>query len=140
MKSIKPCATKKQQIFLAALMWSTVGIFLFARGLWNITLLDDPLKILWISLALMVGLLKAKIVLEKTARRIVSRIRARAENSCLFGFLSLKSWLLIIAMVAMGRILRISPLSRSLVWSIYIAIGAALFASSRIIWKQWNGV
>ncbi len=125
-------------MFLAAFMWTVVGLFLCGRGLLNILVLDDNLKFLWVGLALLVGLVKAKIVLEKTASKIAERISKRSSDSCLFGFLSLKSWVLIALMIVMGRLLRASPLSRSLVWSVYVAIGAALFASSRIIWKRWR--
>lgn len=136
--NFKPRGNRRQQMFLAALMWSAVGIFLFGRGVLNILVLDDSLKYLWVAIALFVGLVKAKMVLEKTAGKIVERIFQRSEGSCLFGFLSVRSWVLIALMIAMGRLLRASPLSRSLVWSVYVAIGAALFASSRIIWKKWK--
>ncbi len=136
----KPRGSLRQQMFLAALMWSAVGIFLFARGVLNIVVLDDSLKYLWVSIALLAGLLKAKIILEKTAARIAARILGRSSDSCLFGFLSGKSWFLIALMIIMGKLLRATPLSRSLVWSVYVAIGAALFASSRILWKQWRAM
>ncbi len=125
-------------MLLAALMWSAVGIFLFARGVWNIAVLDDQLKYLWIAIALAVGILKAKVVLEKTAGKIAGRILSRPEDSRLLGFLSRRSWFLIALMIIMGKLLRATPLSRSLVWSVYVAIGAALFASSRILWKNWK--
>ena len=138
--NLKPRGSCRQQMFLAALMWSAVGLFLFGRGLWNILLLHDSWKYLWVAIALFVGLVKAKMVLEKTAGRIAHRISQRSGRSCLFGFLSVRNWVLIALMIAMGRLLRASPLSRSLVWSVYVAIGAALFASSRIIWKRWHGL
>ena len=125
-------------MLLAALMWSAVGIFLFARGVWNIAVLDDQLKYLWIAISLAVGILKAKVVLEKTAGKIADRILNRPEDSSLLGFLSRRSWFLIALMIIMGKLLRATPLSRSLVWSVYVAIGAALFASSRILWKNWK--
>ncbi len=131
-------STQRQQVFLAAMMWSIVGLFLFARGIVNIFLLDDSLKYLWMALALVVGLVKAKIVLAKTADRIVARIFKRPPDASLWGFLSVRSWVLIVLMIAMGKLLRASPLPRSLVWSVYIAIGAALFSSSKIIWDKWR--
>ena len=133
-----PLACLKTQMLTAALMWSGVGIFLFARGLLNIVNVQDEYKPLWVGIALAAGLFKAKMVLEKTATRIVNRVKKRPDPSCLFGFMPIKSWLLIGGMILLGIILRKSPLNRSLVWSIYIAIGAALFASSRIFWKNWK--
>ncbi len=133
-----PLACLRTQMLTAALMWSGVGIFLFARGLLNIVNVQDEYKLLWVGIALAAGLLKAKMVLEKTATRIIHRIKERQDPSCLFGFMPLKSWLLIGGMIMLGIILRKSPLNRSLVWSVYIAIGAALFASSRIFWKNWK--
>ncbi len=138
--TFKPKGDMRQQMFLAALMWSLVGVFLCVRGLINILVLEDNLKYLWVILALFIGLVKAKMVLEKTAGKIADRIFQRSSDSCLFGFLSLKSWVLIVLMMSMGKLLRLSPLSRSLVWSVYIAIGAALFASSRILWRRWRQI
>ena len=134
----KPEASRKSQMFLAALMWSAVGLFLCTRGLLNILQIDDDLKFLWIVASMVGGLFKAKMVLEKTAMSISRRIQSRGEPSCLFGFLSVKNWVLIIAMIFLGICLRASPLSRLFVWSIYIAIGAALFSSSRILWGRWQ--
>ncbi len=135
-----PTACTRTQMFAAALMWSIVGMFLFFRGLLNIWFLQDPYKFVWVAIALAIGLVKAKMVLENTAVKISSRIKDRPEPSCLFGFMPPKSWLLIIGMIILGILLRKSPLNRSLVWSIYIAIGAALFASSRIFWKSWKSL
>ena len=134
-----PGACQKTQMLTAAVMWSVVGAFLFSRGFFNIIQIHDPYKPVWIGLALVAGLFKAKVILEKTARKIAARIKQRPEPSCLFGFMPVKSWLLIGGMIFLGVVLRKSPLNRSLVWSIYIAIGAALFASSRIFWKNWKG-
>ncbi len=139
-KNFMPGACLKTQMLTAAIMWSVVGAFLFSRGLINILQIHDPYKPLWIGLALAVGIFKAKVVLEKTANKISARIKQRPEPSCLFGFMPLKSWLLILGMIFLGVMLRKSPLNRSLVWSVYIAIGAALFASSRIFWKGWKGL
>ncbi len=133
-----PVACLKTQLLTAAIMWSVVGLFLFCRGLFNIIFVHDPYKPIWVIVALAAGLIKAKVVLEKTALKIVSRISSRPEPSCLFGFMPVKSWLLIAGMIFLGVVLRKSPLDRSLVWSIYIAIGAALFASSRIFWIKWK--
>ena len=130
----------KKQLLSAAIMWSAVGLFLFFRGVINISFLDDPYKYLWVAIALFLGVFKAKFVLEKTAERIIERILKRKEPSNLFGFLPLKTWFLIGSMIGLGILLRHSPLNRSLVWSVYVAIGAALFASSRIFWKGWKGV
>ncbi len=130
--------TIKKQVFLAASIWSVVGIFLFLRGLLNIIQLTDPYKYLWLLAALFLGLIKAKVVLEKNAQKISNRILSRQNPSSILGFLPLKSWLLIGSMVAFGFFLRHSSINRSLVWSIYIAIGAALFASSRIFWSVWK--
>ena len=130
--------TTKKQILLAAIMWSAVGIFLFLRGLINIFQLTDPYKYLWLIIGLILGLVKAKVVLEKNAQKISKRILSRTNPSSFWGFLPVKSWLLIISMIAFGFFLRHSNLNRSFVLSVYVAIGAALFASSRIFWNNWR--
>jgi len=139
-RKFTPVACLKTQMLTAAVMWSIVGLFLFSRGLFNIIFVNDVYKPLWIAVALAAGFFKAKLVLEKTAMKIASRIFDRPDPSCLFGFMPVKSWLLIAGMILLGILLRKSALNRSLVWSIYIAIGAALFASSRIFWIKWKSL
>jgi hypothetical protein len=133
----KPAAGARTQLGLAAVMWSTVGLVLAAAGaswVWRSTPGSAP----WLlGGAAAVGVLKSRLVLDRTARRIVGRIRARGDGRCLGGFLSLRSWALVALMVAGGRLLRTSHLARSWLGFLYVAIGIALASSSRVSWREW---
>jgi hypothetical protein len=90
--------------------------------------------------AIALGFLKARFVLNRSARRVTDRIESRGDGRCIGGFLSWKTWLLVVAMILLGRLLRLSPLPRPILGLIYAAIGFALLAASRLLWARWRAV
>ncbi len=92
----------------------------------------------WLVVAAFVGVLKGLLIFDKTAERIISRIHSRKEDRCLGGFLSLKSWGMILFMIFLGMSLRVSPLPGVIVWGVYVSVGAGLFFSSRLFWMEWS--
>ena len=132
----KPVAPIRVHVFLVALMWTVVGLFLFVRGADNMMSLTG-VNPWWLVVAAFIGVLKGWLIFDKTAVRVISRIESREENKCLGGFLSLKSWGMILFMVFLGMSLRVSPLPGVLVWGVYVAVGAGLFFSSRLFWMEW---
>ena len=133
----KPVASVRVHVFLVTLMWTIVGLFLFVRGAGNMMSLPGPVNPWWIVVAAFIGVLKGRLIFDKTALRVISRMESREENKCLGGFLSLKSWGMILLMVFLGMSLRVSPLPGVLVWGIYVAVGTGLFFSSRLFWMEW---
>jgi hypothetical protein len=95
-------------------------------------------RILTIGAAILVGWLKARYVLDRAALRIVARIESRGDGRCLGGFLSWRSWMLVAAMIGLGRALRSSPLPLRLRGALYLAIGVGLAVASRRIWAAWR--
>jgi hypothetical protein len=139
LEHLTPRASRRQHLFLAALLWSVVGAVLFLVGCrWVIAGATGATRPLLVALALGVGLAKGRFVLDRTARRITGRILERGDDRCLGGFLSWKSWLLIAAMSASGRLLRGSHLPPAGIGTLYAAIGTGLVFSSRIAWRQWR--
>lgn len=100
-------------------------------------ILPETVNPLWIIVATFIGMLKGRLIFDKTAERVISRILSREGDRCLGGFLSLKSWGMILFMILLGMSLRVSPLPGVLVWGVYVAVGAGLFLSSRLFWKEW---
>ncbi len=135
---LKPAAPASAHLLAAAVMWSVVGLALGIRGLINLDF-SAWTGAVWAVAALIVGGFKGQFVLKKTACRAISRIIERGDDKCLGGFMSLKSWLLIASMIIMGKLLRASPLPHNLVWSVYVAVGAALSVSSRFFWQARFG-
>lgn len=134
---IKPSASARVHILTAALMWTLVGGFLFLWGARGLFEASGRNGLLWVVVATGIGLIKGKVVLQKTASRVTARIKERGDDRCLGGFMSVKSWALIAVMAASGRFLRHSDLPRLIVWGVYVAVGVALVFASRIFWREW---
>jgi hypothetical protein len=131
-----PAASRGTHLLAAALLWSLVGTGLIAVGVHWVMASHAHHALLVLPLAGGIGWLKARLFLDRTARRIVRRIEERGDGRCLGGFLSWKSWLLVLCMILLGRALRLSPLP--LLWrgGIYAAIGTALLVASRVVWRR----
>ena len=116
-------------------MWTLSGTGLFiAGGIWirqSRVSYAAPL----LAGAVAVGLIKAFLVLNRSADRVARRITERGDGKCLGGFLSWKTWILVAVMIALGRLLRASPLPKAPRGAIYCAVGTALLAGSARIWR-----
>ena len=135
----KPAAAVATHLMLAWLMWALVGAALFvfgARWVWEAAPTAGPLIA---AGAVVIGAAKSRLVLDRAARGIVERIRARGDGRCLGGFLSLRTWALVVFMMTAGRLLR-GTLARGIVGPLYVAVGTALCISSRLSWRAWRGM
>ena len=138
-ENLKPRASTRFQLLLAGVMWSTVGGGLLLSG--AIWIRDGAPPLTGIALLLggaLLGALKARYILDGTARKIVIRIAERGEGRCVGGFLSLRSWGLVLGMVLAGRLLRKGLLPPAAAGTLYVAIGAGLLLSSRLAWQAWR--
>ncbi len=132
--TLKPSASYRVQLFLAAFAWTAVGVMLLSFGtnwLWGQDLMYIALAL---ALALGLGVLKARTAMRKAARRAIGRIRQR-DGKCVAGFFSWKMWLVALFMMAMGQALRHSPIPRHYLGVVYIAVGVALVLGSIFIWR-----
>ena len=137
LSSLKPAAPVRVHLFLAALTWSLVGIGLFVVGVrWGLQW-DSAWAIPLLVLAVLAGIGKAWMVLVKVARKSVLRIQERGDGRCIGGFLGWKSWLLVLLMMTMGRLLRGSGLPMHWVGLLYAGVGAALFTGSFVTWRAF---
>jgi hypothetical protein len=125
------------QLMLAWLIWVVVGAGLAgfgARWLWQAAPASAP----WIAIAAVaIGVIKSRLVLDGVARKVAERIRARGDGRCLGGFLSWRTWGLVVLMMAVGRVLR-GTLARGIVGPLYIVVGCALVLSSRYTRRAWR--
>ncbi len=135
----KPAAPASAHLLAAAILWSVVGLALGIRGLLNLDF-SAGAGMVWAAGAMVLGGIKGRFILKKTAFRAINRIIERGDGKCLGGFMSARSWLLITAMIIMGKLLRASPLPHNLVWSIYVAVGTALAVSSRFFWQARRNI
>lgn len=130
----KPGVSPKTHLFLASALWTTIGLLLIYRGIVYLS----PHNLLPLMLiGIILGSLKSFLVLNKAAARGVERIRRFGDNTCIGAVYSWRTWLLVVAMMLLGLIMRMSPLPSAFIGTACIAIGWALLFSSRYPWQQW---
>lgn len=138
-----PRAGVQMQLVAAATTWLLGLGFLLVRG---VLLIEEPAGVFrWNAaivpvavLAVILGVVKARLVLVTYAHKTVDRITAR-ERACFFGFFSWTSWAFIAVMMGGGTLLRHSALvdstaGRALLSLVYIAVGTALLIADRVLW------
>ena len=131
----KPGVPVRIHLFLAALIWSVVGFFLLTNGFVLISLQGK----LWYGVAgLILGTAKTFFILDRVALKNVKRIKDFEDKVCIGSVYSWKTWVLVAAMIALGRILRTTVLPGEVVGLIYIAVGWALMLASRLVWREWQ--
>jgi len=137
----EPAVSRRTLTLTAGALWSIAGLILIGRAV--IWLHDATLAVLLLAaLFAAAGLVKGKYVLAKIARRNVKRIRELSPHKpkvCIFAFQAMQSYLIVIAMITAGILLRLSPLPRHWLAMLYIAIGAALEWASVVYWKTGTG-
>lgn len=134
--------SRRQHLWIAATIWTLVGAGLFTMGLvfwFHLPYLGflDTQHLGVGALALGVGLLKGKIVLDRTANRVIDRVATLQEPNpfkSIFQMFGAKTIGLILAMMGIGVGLRIAGVSFEIRGLIYIAVGAALMWSCRCYW------
>jgi hypothetical protein len=129
----KPAAGVRTHLLAAALLWTCVGTGLLAVGaLWCF---GSRGTIFLLPGGLLIGAVKGHYIIRKMAMRNVGRIAARGEGKCLGGFISPNTWLLVLAMMSGGIILRHSSVPQAVLGVIYTAVGTALLTGSLRLWK-----
>ncbi|MBI5442851.1 MAG: hypothetical protein HY900_16760 [Deltaproteobacteria bacterium] len=131
----KPAAAARTHLLLGGLLWMCVGAGLSVAGTRWALQTGAAASAVLLAVGVALGLLKGKLVLERTARRSSERILRRGDGKCLGGFLSWQSWLFVVGMMALGAALRHSPVPRTLVAVVYVAVGVALLSASRVFWS-----
>lgn len=130
----KPGVSPKTHLFCASALWTVIGLFLIYRG---IVYLSGDNFLPLVLFGIILGSSKSYLVLNKAAERGVERIRRFNDNTCIGAVYSWKTWLLVVAMMLLGVIIRISPVPSAVVGTVCLAIGWALLYSSRYGWQQW---
>ena len=133
-RNLKPGVARKVHIFSAALLWTIIGGLLLGRGVIYLVRAGE----LWLILpGIAAGTLKSYLILDRSARSGLDRIRNFSDNTCLGAVYSWKTWMVVLAMMVFGLFLRNLSLPFALVGTICVAIGWALIFSSRLAWKGW---
>ena len=128
----EPAAKRTTLILVAGTLWSIIGLFLIGRGI-KVQLPLISISYIFISIAIIIGILKSKFIFAKIINKNVDRIKnlsPHKEKICVFAFQAYQSYLLVIVMMSVGILLRHLPIDHVYYGSILIAIGTALFLSS----------
>jgi hypothetical protein len=88
-----------------------------------------------VALALILGMIKGRIILAKTVRRVVTRIRSLPKPILLKDVYSPIYLLLILSMIALGFSFRYLPISMDLRGMIDVAIGSALIHGAMLYFR-----
>ena len=129
-----PAAQVKTRIFVAALLWSGIGAMLLTRGFLAVS---GSGREGWLAVAVILGAIKSRLVLDRLVHRNMARLHSLDGARCLGGVYSAKTWLMVAGMIALGRALRLSPLSPWITGLVYVTVGWGLFWSSRVGWVAW---
>lgn len=134
---VKPAAPAHAHLLMAALMWTTVGVFMLFRAYSYSRTLTPLVACVVVVTALAVGVFKGFKFLRPSAKKSAARIIHRGDGKCLGGFISVKSWLFVGAMVLLGRALRMAGLPPWFTSAILGAVGVALLMGSAVFWAGW---
>lgn len=128
---------------MAFFIWGLVGTGLliaggtFLFGDRSLSVLNGETAVSWtseiigLSIALVIGFIKGRFVLTKVARKYIARILALPESSPFYMTFSIKSWVMVVGMILLGRIIRAMGAPSLVVGSIYVAVGIALIIGCR---------
>jgi hypothetical protein len=134
---LKPAASRRVRLGLAAATWTAVGLGLLIAGVHFFVASQRPLHPAFLAAAAAVGLIKALLVLRPAAHRVIGRIQASGDDRCIGGFFSWQTWIVVAVMIAAGVLFRNSHLSRAVVGLVYVAVGVALLSASALPWRAW---
>ena len=136
---------KQRLLQIAGLIWVIVGLFLIYRGsgLYNLAVIEQNTSkgtlIISVILGVVIGIIKGKFVLSKTALRNRNRINQLVPPLSIHQIFSGAFYGLIAGMMVLGFLLREFNAYLGgyvVVASIYCGIGMALIAASSVYWKN----
>ncbi|GAB4281398.1 MAG: hypothetical protein Kow0067_00770 [Coriobacteriia bacterium] len=140
-RSVSPIVSERTQLLAAASMWLVGAGILLIRGAGY---LQGRSWHAWaLAVGLSLGVLKARMILDRAARSAVDRIRARG-SAHFFGFFSARSWTLVAVMMGGGMVLRrivVHPdaIGAGIMGALYIGVGTALLLADRAFWHALAG-
>ena len=126
----KPAVKRKYLILISGLMWITIGIMLNILAIRWLTESYVDTTWLYISVGVTLALVIHHFGFLKIVDRNLGRIKSLDPESCVFAFMSWRSYLLVLVMITMGILLRHSSIPLNVLSIIYIGIGLALVLSS----------
>ncbi|SFJ12896.1 hypothetical protein SAMN04488082_101394 [Desulfomicrobium apsheronum] len=138
LERITPRAYPRTRQLTAALVWSGVGFFLSAKGIYLFQEDSWGMLLAVIVAGAILGMFKSRLILDRVADRIILHIGAKPSRTCLGGLFSVRNWLLIAVMIIFGRTLSVLPIEAGIKTGLYVMVGSGLAYSSRLLWRAWK--
>lgn len=126
----KPAVTKSILLFLAGFVWFCVGTMLLVFAYSWLSDTPGTIFFTFFSLGGVMALLVHHFGFLKIVNKNIDRILPMVDKKCLFSFITWKSYMMIIVMIAMGTSLRHSSIPKPYLAILYTGIGLALILSS----------
>jgi hypothetical protein len=127
---LKPDVEQRWLLLIAGLMWGGVGAMLGRLAIEWLRFEVPPH--VWVFL--LAGAILAAAInhwgFARLAKQNVDRIKALGQKACIFAFQRWTSYVLVVVMITMGRLVRLLPIPRSYLAILYLGIGGALFLAS----------
>ncbi|MBI1858002.1 MAG: hypothetical protein HYR97_02675 [Candidatus Melainabacteria bacterium] len=133
---------KQLSLKIVGFIWMLVGLGLSLAGInWMLQLGFGVNLIIFLTTALVIGLLKGKFVLQKVAKKYYKRSDdiQYNRNDIFTGWakiMGIRGGVLIAVMMTIGMILRHSNIDRPILGIIYLAVGIALLYASKVFFKS----
>ncbi len=126
----KPGVDKRILLFLAGFMWICVGIMLLSFSYSWLSEYRTGNSLVHAGIGISAALVIHHFGFLRVVDRNLRRILPMEGKRCVFSFMSWKSYLLVAVMIAMGVLLRHSPIPKPYLSMLYTGIGLALILSS----------
>lgn len=134
--SLKPAVSKRWLFALAGLMWSGVGVMLCRLAYGWLQPLNNPQPMALTASGALMALLVYRFGFSKLASKNIRRIQQLPGRVCLFAFQEWRSYPLVVFMIALGILLRRSPVPKPYLAVPYIGIGGGLLAASTLYYRR----
>ena len=133
---------KRVLLFLAGFMWIGVGSMLLVLSYSWLNAYHIPGSFLFGTIGVAAALVIHHFGFLKIVDKNLGRILPMEGKRCVFSFLTWKSYIMVALMVALGVLLRHSPIPKPYLSMLYTGIGLALILSSirylRVLLSQFR--
>ena len=124
-----PAVDKKILVLLAGAIWCGIGLMLLRFSLVWLSMFEIKTQFIFGAAGLIAAFPIYYFGFLKLADKNLVRLLPLKEKRCIFSFMTWKSYLIVPVMVAVGVLLRHSPLPKQYLSIIYTGIGIGLFLS-----------
>lgn len=139
---LKPAVDKRVLLFLAGFMWVGVGVMLLFLAYSWLNAFHVHGSFIFEAIGVAAALIIHHFGFLKIVDKNLGRILPMEGKRCVFSFLSWKSYIMVAIMIAMGVLLRHSPIPKPYLSMLYTGIGLALVLSSirylRVLLSQFR--